>query len=287
MKNVLIYSNPDRDKNLACSLAAYELLVKRGMSVILPKNPGVDAGLFEKAVVMDFEAAVSGCDLILVFGGDGTILSVAKCAARYEKPILGINLGNLGFMAELDPEELDMINMVIDGKYSIEKRMMFRVLVKSGDKTLLNDIALNDAVVSKAENTKIIDIMITSNGQSVTQFSGDGVIVATPTGTTAYSMSAGGPIVEPEGEMTTVTPICAHALFAKSFVLAPHRTACVSACTGSAKQVLLSVDGGEGIKITGQDRVYISQSEYYTSLVRLKDLSFYQRIGKKLHYHSR
>ena len=284
MKNVLIYPNPSRDKGLSCSLAAHDILQKRGVQTLLPKDPAINPALFGGAAVMDFEQAVAGCDLILAFGGDGTILSLAKNAARYEKPILGINLGNLGFMAEVEPEELELINQVLDKEFVIEKRMMFDVVVKTGEGEIFRDVALNDAVLYKAENTKIIHIMIEADGKTITRFTGDGVILATPTGSTAYSMSAGGPIVEPEAEITTVTPICAHALFAKSFVLDAHKPVCVVAESTNAKPSLLSVDGGLGITITPSEKVLVSQSRYFTQLIRLKELSFYQRIGKKLQY---
>ena len=284
MKNVLIYPNPSRDKGLSCSLAAHDILQKRGIQTLLPIDPDIDPALFSGAVAMEFEKAVAESNLILAFGGDGTILSLAKNAAEYEKPILGINLGTLGFMAELEPDELELINLVLDKQFVIEKRMMFDVVVKTGDREIFRDVALNDAVLYKAENTKIIHIVIEADGKTVTRFTGDGAILATPTGSTAYSMSAGGPIVEPEAEITTVTPICAHALFAKSFVLDARRPVCMTAESTNAKPSLLSVDGGLGITITPNEKVYVSQSRDFTQLIRLKELSFYQRIGKKLQY---
>jgi len=178
--------------------------------------------------------------------------------------------------------ELSMLSRLISGNYRIERRMMLDVSVIRDDRTLYRDLALNDAVITKGAVARIVDLAVYGDGVLISDFGGDGVIVSTPTGSTAYSMSAGGPIVEPTAESIVITPICAHALQAKSFVLGRDRTVEVRTEKYNRKSVYLSVDGGRAFKLFGGDRVMISRSESTVGLVRLTEKSFYSIMSEKL-----
>ena len=167
-------------------------------------------------------------------------------------------------------------------KYTIEPRMMLDVSVRRGRETLYRDLALNDAVITKGAVARVIDLIVRGDGVHIYDYSGDGVILATPTGSTAYSMSAGGPIVEPTSENILVTPICAHSLHAKPLVMGRDRIVSVRIGKLSRKTAYLSVDGGRAFKLCGGDTVEVRRSKSVTRLVRLTDHSFYEIINQKL-----
>ena len=159
---------------------------------------------------------------------------------------------------------------------------MLDIRVLRGDRLITQDTALNDAVISKGSMARVAEMEVLADRVKVTSITGDGVIVATPTGSTAYSMSAGGPIVEPTSKSIIVTPVCAHQLAARTMVLAPERVVTVQLPRGNRKYLYLSVDGGKAVRLTGGDRVEIGSSQRATQLVRLADRSFYQIINQKL-----
>lgn len=170
---------------------------------------------------------LKSADMLICFGGDGTILHAAKDANACHVPVLGVNLGSVGFMAELEQGELSMLSRLAAGKYAIEERMMLDVVVRREGKTVYSELALNDAAVTKGAVARVVDLEVYGDKVLISSFSADGVLISTPTGSTAYSMSAGGPIVEPTAENIIVTPICPHALSARSFVLGRGRTVSV------------------------------------------------------------
>jgi len=233
-------------------------------------------------VFSELSAELPGADILICFGGDGTILHAAKDASIHKVPILGVNMGSVGFMAELEHGELSSLSKITAGKYTVEERMMLDVKVKRDGRVLYEDLALNDAVVTKGAVARIVDLSVYGDGVQISNFGGDGVIVSTPTGSTAYSMAAGGPIVEPSAESIIITPICAHALQAKSFVLGRDRKVEVRTDRHSRKSVYLSVDGGKAFKLSGGDQVCVQRSEIMTRLVRLTGKSFYTIVSEKL-----
>jgi NAD+ kinase len=204
------------------------------------------------------ESELEGAELIITFGGDGTILHAARATAKTGVPILGINMGDKGFMAELEPEDIELIFKAVNEEYEIDHRMMLDVTLKRKGEAVYTDFALNDIVIVGV--ARVIELSVFGDGRKITHFSGDGVIVATPTGSTAYSMSAGGPIVEPSAENIIVTPICAHVLIAKSFVLAPERCTTVEIERLSPHPAYLSVDGGTYVNLENGDVIQASKS---------------------------
>lgn len=281
---IVLSSNPYRDKGLRVALEARRVLEHAGAQTVLclPFQPKKGDRLDLPLSLSLLSKELSEADLLICFGGDGTILHAARDAALHGVPILGVNMGSVGFMAELERSELPLLAPVAHGMYTIEERMMLDVKMLRGEKLISQDTALNDAVISKGSVARVAEMEVLADGVKATTITGDGVIVATPTGSTAYSMSAGGPIVEPTSKSIVVTPVCAHQLAARAMVLAPERVVTVQLPKWNRKYLYLSVDGGKAVRLTGGDRVEIRRSDRKTQLVRLVDRSFYQIINQKL-----
>ena len=283
---IVLSSNPYRDKGLRVALEARRVLEHSGAQTVLclPFQPkkGDRLDLPRQVPLSLLDKELPTADLLVCFGGDGTILHAARDANLHGVPILGVNMGSVGFMAELERSELPLLAPLAHGMYTIEERMMLDVKVLRGEKVVSQDMALNDAVISKGSMARVAEMEVFADRVKVTGITGDGVIVATPTGSTAYSMSAGGPIVEPTSKSIVVTPVCAHQLTARAMVLAPERIVTVQLPRGNRKYLYLSVDGGKAVRLSGGDRVDICRSQRFTQLVRLADRSFYQVINQKL-----
>ncbi len=222
-----------------------------------------------------------GADMLICFGGDGTILHAAKDANAYGIPILGVNMGSVGFMAELEYSELSLLSKLASGKFSTESRMMLDVSVIREGRQIFHDIALNDAALTKGAVARVVDLKISCDNVPMSDFSGDGVVVSTPTGSTGYSMAAGGPIVEPTAENLIITPICAHTMDAKSFVLSSERVVSVRMGRLTRKTAYLSADGGREFRLQDGDLEEIRKSEKVTKPVRLSGRTFYEILAKK------
>lgn len=283
---IILSSNPYRDRGLRAALEAQRVLEKAGAKTVLclPFTPkkGDRLDLPGQVPLSSLSRELPEADLLVCFGGDGTILHAARDATLHNVPLMGVNMGSVGFMAELERGELAQLAPLARGEYTIEKRMMLDVRVFRGDRMVSQDLALNDAVLSKGSMARVAELEVLADQTQVTAMTGDGVIIATPTGSTAYSMSAGGPIVEPTSQCIIVTPVCAHRLAARAMVLAPQRLVTVRLPKGNRKHLYLSVDGGKAVRLTGGDRVEISRSTYTTKLVQLAHRNFYQVINQKL-----
>lgn len=284
---VILSSNPFRDRGMKAARQAACVLEKSGVECCfcLPFELGAvtPPDLPRDIDFKKMEQELSGADMLLCFGGDGTILHAAKDATSHGVPILGINLGSIGFMAELEESELNLVGRIPTGNYTVEERMMLQVRVFRGKQVIYDQVALNDAVISKGSIARVAELDVTADSTTlISHLSGDGVIVSTPTGSTAYSMSAGGPIVEPSSDMLIITPICAHQLSARPLVLSAERTINVQLPKRSRKSVYLSVDGGKAIRLSGTDRVEIQKADCRTQLVRLTGKNFYQTLNQKL-----
>ena len=283
---VVLSPNPYRDRGLKVAQAAQRILrdcgIKTAMCLPFDLDEHSRLDLPNHLKLSSIEQELDSADVLICFGGDGTILHAAKDANARNIPILGVNMGSVGFMAELEHNELNQLSKLASGNYEIESRMMLDVIVRRDGKEIAHDVALNDAVVTKGAVARVLDLEITGDRVLMAAFSGDGVVVSTPTGSTAYSMAAGGPIVEPTAENLIVTPICAHSLHAKPFVLDRSRTVGVSLARGSRKTAYLSVDGGRAFKLVTGDQVEVRRSEITTKLIKLTGRSFYSVIHQKL-----
>ena len=283
MKRVILTPNPYRDKGFHTARAAMKILQRSGMEVRLCLPFEVDRS-YELPRDLRFsrlERELPQADLVICFGGDGTILHMAKAATRYDLPILGVNIGTMGFMAELESSELELLGRLSGNDFEIDRRMMLDVTVTRGEEQLFHDFCLNDAVITKGAIARIIHLGVNFDGKHALECGGDGVIVATPTGSTAYSLSAGGPIVEPEAHSILITPICAHDMVSRSVVASENRTVTVELLQNARRNAFLSVDGGKALRLNMGDVTTIRKSGRETKLIRLKERSFYDIVNLK------
>ena len=283
MKNIILTPNPYRDKNFQTVRNAMEILKKSGMNprLCLPFDIDRSYELPKDLRFHKLDRELGNADMVICFGGDGTILHMAKTATRKGLPILGVNIGTMGFMAELESTELDKLSKLATGEYSFDNRMMLDVTVQRDRDIIFHDICLNDVVVTKGAVARIVHLQVTCDGIEAMECGGDGVIVATPTGSTAYSLSAGGPIVEPEARNILITPICAHDVGSRCIVASEKRVISVTMVKNARRNAYLSVDGGKALRLNMGDIATIKTSKLETKLVRLKDRSFYDVVNAK------
>lgn len=282
MKSFFIYPNMRKGDAVALVPQVCARLRRDGVRLILPMQMRAAAPEVPGADYMETDEAIRVADAAVVLGGDGTMLRIAQAAAQNDVPLLGVNVGHVGFMTELEPGELGEMEKLFDGYSSIDSRMMLHVSVIRNQRVVYENDALNDIVIAKGTAFRVVRVCISADDEEVTSFNGDGVIVATPTGSTAYGLSAGGPVIEPSAENMVVIPICAHALTAKSFVFSPERRIMLTASCEGGSEVFVSADGGQSFAVRPDDRVIITRSPLRTRLVRLKGISFYKILQQKL-----
>ena len=284
MKKIILTPNPYRDKGFQTVRNAVQILKDAGMDprVCLPFEVDKTFELPKDIHFCKLDREIREAEMIICFGGDGTILHIAKTATRHGLPVLGVNIGNMGFMAELESTELDQLTRLANGDYTIDSRMMLDVTVHRDRDIIFHDIGLNDVVITKGAIARIVHLAVSCDGVQVMECGGDGIIIATPTGSTAYSLSAGGPIVEPEAHNILITPICSHDVVSGSIVASDKRVVTVSLTRNCRRNAFLSVDGGKAFRLNIGDVTTISKSKLETKLVRMKNQSFFDVVNKKL-----
>lgn len=252
-----------------------KILKKEGIEAYLPDNIlGTDFKHIEE------ERLYKIADIIITIGGDGTIIRYAKRAALDNKPVLGINAGRMGYLANIEQNELPLIAKLKTGEYVTEKRMMLSVTVTENGRLLNKYTALNDAVITSGFISRIVDISA-SVGSDTISYRADGLIISTPTGSTAYSMSAGGPIIDPLTQSFCITPICSHSLSAKPILLGAENTINLKAFSKKRTDIYLTVDGRKVAPMKPYTEVKIKKADSYVQLVRLNDRSFYKTLSYK------
>ncbi len=220
-------------------------------------------------------------DLIVVIGGDGSFIHSAKEAAIHKKPVLCINAGNLAFLAGLEGNELILLEKLISGDYSTDKRMMLEVRLKNNDKEDLLGYCLNDVAIARFGDIKLIDLNVYCNNKKINSYRGDGVVVSTPTGSTAYSWSAGGPVIDPDLKCITLTPLCTHSPLNRSLVFNEKSVITVNSPTDNQK-ICISTDGDTSIELNNNFEIIIRQSKYYAEFIRIKSDEFFDILNSKL-----
>lgn len=283
MKNLLLTPNPYRDTNFKTLRAAMQILRNVGfqVKVCLPFDVDHSYELPRDIHFSRLDREIQNAEMVICFGGDGTILHMAKAATRKGIPLLGVNIGTMGFMAELESTELEKLELLADGNYRLDNRMMLDVTVQRDRDIIFHDICLNDVVITKGGIARIVHLQVNCDGVQAMDFGGDGVIIATPTGSTAYSLSAGGPIVEPEADNIIITPICAHDMVNRCIVASGKRVVTVKMNDNARRNAYLAVDGGKAVRLNVGDVATIRKSRLETKLVRLKDRSFYDVVNAK------
>ena len=283
MKNVILAPNPYRDKNFQTVREAMAILKSAGIQcrICLPFEVDRSYELPKDIRFSRLERELPNAEMVICLGGDGTILHMAKAATRKGIPILGINIGTMGFMAELESTELDKLALLAEGEYSLDHRMMLDVTIQRERDIIFHDICLNDVAVTKGTVARIVHLDVKCDGVQAMESGGDGIIVSTPTGSTAYSLSAGGPIVEPDARNIIITPICAHDVGSRCIVTSDKRVITVEMVKNARRNAYLSVDGGRAFRLNMGDVATVKKSHLETKLVRLKDRSFYDVVNAK------
>ena len=230
----------------------------------------------------DSNSIMELCDIAIVIGGDGTTMKVAKKAAILGKAALGINGGRLGFLSGIERNELSLLNNVVHGEYQLDERMMIKAEILENGKTTKTIHCLNDAIFSRGDFARLIDIQVSSNGRELLTTRADGVIISTPTGSTAYSLAAGGPVLSPDLNCFEVTSICPHSLMDRSIVVGSDNTLLVEISSDVMNNAMLTCDGEEPIAVSTDTKVAVSISEYKARLVKIKPDNFYEVIKKKI-----
>lgn len=230
----------------------------------------------------DFFQMIEECDMVIAIGGDGTIIHAARHAAAAKKPILGVNVGRVGFVAGLETNELDALEGLFTGKFTIDERMMLEIRLQT-ERDVQVFYALNDAVVARGSLSRILDFQVLLDSANVCHYRADGLILATPTGSTAYSLSAGGPVIDPSMQCILLTPICPHSLFTRTVVFGADSLLEVLAWPGAEGECFLTVDGETSIQITPQMRgLSFCRAERSARVIQLKHNNFYDVVNRKL-----
>lgn len=283
MKKVILTPNPYRDKNFQTVREAMRILISAGMEVrlCLPFEVDKTYDLPSDLKFYRLDREIGHADVVICFGGDGTILHTAKLATRCGVPVLGVNIGTMGFMAELESTELDQLARLATGDFELDSRMMLDVTVQRDRDIIFHELCLNDAVITKGAVARIVHLNVECDGVQAMECGGDGIVVATPTGSTAYSLSAGGPIVEPDASNILITPICAHDIGSRCIVVSDKRKITVQLIKNARRNAFLSVDGGKALKLNMGDVTTVRRSDKVTKLIRLKNRSFFDVIHTK------
>ena len=279
-KKVILCPNPYKDRELRTTRAARALLEAAGFAVYISPEllDDADAGLPSDLEYRELADVIDGAALVVSLGGDGTIMHTARRLIGHEIPIIGVNLGTVGFLAELEQQDLHRLVEAANGAYEPSPRMMLEVSVERDGETVFENYALNDVSIHGIVQT--IHMTACGDDRRILEFSGDGIVIASPTGSTAYSLSAGGPIVEPTAENIILTPICAHALIARSFVLAPDRVVTVRLSQLRCRAVV-SVDGGN-FEMRDGDTLIVRKAAYRTMIAHVGGQAFYDIVFEKL-----
>ncbi len=273
------------------TVAVLPNLDKRGSAQVVEKlgsilkNEGIDAYLPDTICSSNFKTAPEEelyrlADVIITIGGDGTIIRYAKRAALDNKPLLGINAGRMGYLANIEQNELYLLSKLKNKEYTVENRMMLSVEIYENGNKVNEFLALNDAVITSGFISRIVDISV-SVGRDAINYLADGLIVSTPTGSTAYSMSAGGPIIDPLTENICITPICSHSLSAKPILLGANNKITLKSFSKKRTEIYLTVDGRKVANIKPYTEIKITKSDKMAQLIRLNDRSFYKTLSIK------
>ena len=278
---IAIIVNLSKPKAVACADSICNLLYENGARLCALKDCA-DYLEFEQIEYFDNIDALFGCcDIAVTVGGDGTIIHAAKYAAAADKPLIGVNVGRLGFAADLEVEDIGALKRLLSGDYVTENRILLDIEVQSKGPSK-HYLAVNDAVVAHGQLSKIVDLSLCLNGEEISKYRADGILFSTPTGSTAYSLSAGGPIISPQMDCILMTPVCPHSLFSRSVLFDGESTLSVSAKIPEGCSCLLTVDGEVNINIAEGDRVIVRKSGRSLKLISINKLNFYRKLNQKL-----
>ena len=278
---IAIDPNLTRENAYEITLKTYEELKNLGADIIFFHELKSSLPPLE-ADFMSEDKAYKSCDIMIAIGGDGTIIHSAYKCAKNAKKILGINAGRLAFMAGLEAQELHLLKKLITDEYSVDHRMMLQADLYSNDELIKTAYCINDVVISRGATFKMCDISVKCDSRKVNDYYADGIIVSTPTGSTAYSLSAGGPVLDPTIESISITPICTHSLFSRSLIFKPTSKIEISVKNADIGKPILICDGSESISLDENNKVVIQKADVSAQFIRIKSDSFIDVLSQKL-----
>ena len=284
MKKFALLTNYSKDKRLVYTRMIKTYITENGGSYWIPRyisEPDKDGDQR-----YDFSDMPEDIECVLVLGGDGTLLQAARELLQRHIPLLGINLGTLGFLTSAEKSELPKcLDSVLDDSCSIDERMMLEGVAYHGSEKIQMNIALNDVIIARAGFSRLVELKIYVNGELLSIYNADGIIVSTPTGSTGYSLSAGGPIIFPQTDVIVITPICPHSLQARSLVVSGEDRIMIEIGRRRKTQkeeAMVTFDGRSALELETGDRIEIYKAQETTQLIRLKGRSFYQVLQNKI-----
>ena len=279
---VLLVAHTGREEAVRASLLVHQRLSEAGLTVRVLADEAGGLPMPGAVAVPSTEDAARGCELVVVIGGDGTLLRAAELARPASTPLLGVNLGHVGFLAEAEPDALAVtVERIVDQRYEVEERMTLDVAVQVDEEVVARTWALNEASVEKASRERMLELVVEVDGRPLSRWGCDGVVCATPTGSTAYAFSAGGPVVWPEVEALLVVPISAHALFARPLVVGPSSSLAVEVFAGKEGQGVMWCDGRRPVDLPSGARVEVCRGRHNVRLARLHPAPFTDRLVAK------
>ncbi|MDD6736357.1 MAG: NAD(+)/NADH kinase [Clostridiales bacterium] len=276
MKRIAIIPNQTKDINYEYTKRLCRFLCGKAQPVMERGGPEITGVCYTDGSVYD------GADAVIVLGGDGTMLQAAEPCGINGIPVMGINLGKVGFMTEVETADMEQAcRKLLDDDYTVEKRMMMEVIINFSNGGSSRHIALNDAVIYKP-GARMLEMELYANDEKVSEYMADGLIISTPTGSTGYSLSAGGPVADPTVELFIATPICAHTLSARPMLMSEKKRITLKLTDKGCETAVVTVDGEDKCRVGLQDRVEVRRSEHYLSIIKLGKQSFYYTMMAKL-----
>lgn len=284
MNHFFVITNHDKDKEDAVTNRICEYLKQHGKDCRVREREALKTAKNSYSYTDPKQVPVE-TDCIITVGGDGTLIQAARDLVDRKIPIIGINLGHLGYLTQGEEASLDeTLSQLVAGNYQIQSRMMISGTVIRKGNTIGEQIALNDIVISRCGILELLPFAIYVNGRFLYEYRADGMIIATPTGSTAYNLSAGGPIVSPEANILVLTPICSHTLNTRSIVLSAEDTVEIEIRKGSKtnQDRMIAYDGDDVLSLESQDLIRIRKSDRVTSMIQIGNLSFLETLGQKM-----
>lgn len=283
MKKAAIVANLSKEKALLCAKQIISMFLHLDVKVLMHQDNSGHFDDFSDSIeyYKNYSLLIENCDFAITIGGDGTIIHIAKYAAAGNKPLIGVNTGRLGFAAELEPDEISMLSQIVEGNFKIKTRMLLNVTVYKNDE-IQTYLAVNDAVISRGSLSRIIDLSVYFNNENMANYHADGLLFSTPTGSTAYSLSAGGPVVEPQMNCILLTPVCPHSLFARSVIFDENSVLTAYASSRDEEYSYLTIDGQTSIRIAPSDKVEVKKAKEKLQLISIKEKNFYKILNEKL-----
>lgn len=280
MKTAVVL-NLSKQKAITCAREIAILMLANNAEVLMLSEYRELFKGIQITYIDNIEEMFESADIAITVGGDGTIIHAAKYSARQNTPLIGVNVGRLGFAAEVEPDETESLLRILKGDYQTESRILLDVEVIKNGKSR-HYLAVNDAIIARGQLSKIVDLKLSLDGEEIANYRADGLLFATPTGSTAYSLSAGGPIIAPQMDCLMMTPVCPHSLFSRSVLFSGESELSITVKIPSECCCVLTIDGEKNVDILAEDKVIIRKSELKLKLISLYKRNFYKRLNEKL-----